>query len=225
VVGGLVALAMLVAVPGRDARAETVPLSTGASSQGDGAEAIDTVWRIAREHEDGRLVAIDGGRIVTGTDLPRPPQGVASGASHWLTPADGRQDDSVRLAYVTKFKLTRSQAEAASLDAHWSAGDDAVEVTLNGASVFRSETDGPAFQAWHDLTIDPGKGFRDGVNVLEFRLINPPRGAEKRSYFRLEGAVTLPSEVPEPATLILSTASTLILAGLSWKRRLARRND
>jgi len=31
--------------------------------------------------------------------------------------------------------------------------------------------------------------------------------------------------VPEPATLILSTASTLILAGLSWKRRLARRND
>lgn len=219
------ALATLGGGTGSAAHADEISLDTGSTIRGVGRGAVDMLWRVSYHGPEGRRRTDEPLRLMTDADRGGLEREAGDGASPWLIPAAARRDDGSEITYYTTFHLSKSQAAAATIDGRWSAGVEAAEVALNGTFISSEGTEAPAPGSWHELHIGSQGGFHDGVNVLEFHVLNASCDADAPSHFRFEGRVSYPSKVPEPATLILSTASTLILAGLSWKRRLARHKD
>ena len=215
------------------ARADAISLNTGVAETGTAEGVVDTRWRVSHKGSKGASMIDEGVRLTTAADSPLPGAEGSATASHSVAPesfdpglkTDDPADQTAEFTYYTKFELTKAQAASASIAALWISGGDTVEVTLNGDTALGDDPDRDALESWRELKIGAGAGFQAGVNVLEFHVVHHRREAGDPIGFQLEGKVSFPSKVPEPTALVLSTLSTLALAGLSWKRRLARRCD
>ncbi|WP_076345771.1 hypothetical protein [Paludisphaera borealis] len=202
------------------AKADFTNLSTGASLTGN----IDNNWTVVFPGQtNNQLETIAPG-------FPSPPwlSDAPSDASHWLVPVQYGQYNAppssgspIDYVYTTSFTLNADQLASASLSGQWASDNNTVSIKLNGGASLGSNSAANSYTTWSSLTTTT-TGFVLGLNTLEFHVANLPSGGNNPTGFRFEGGVTS-AAVPEPASLVMSAVSTLMLGGLSWKRRLARR--
>lgn len=201
------------------AKADVMNLSTGINVTGN----IDNLWTVSGSGvTNSQLETLSPG-------FPSPPWVADDSNSRWLVPVQFGQSNAppasnpaIDYDYQTTFNLSSADLLVAKLSGRWLSDNNTVQIYLNGNLITPgSNSVSNSYTTWTSLTGDGVGFFQTGANVLEFHVLNQPQEYNNPTGFRFEGGVT--TAVPEPASLIMSAVSTLMLGGLSWKRRLARR--
>jgi hypothetical protein len=213
-VAGLVACMSLVV-----GTAKAGNLSTGINVTGN----IDNLWTVSGPGvTDNRLETLSPG-------FPSPPWLADDANSRWLVPVQFGQGNAppttnppIDYDYKTTFNLSSADLLVAKLSGQWLSDNNTVHIYLNGNAIAPGvNSASSSFTTWTSLTGDGTGFFNLGANTLEFIVTNTVQEINNPTGFRFDGNVT--TAVPEPASLIMSAVSTLMLGGFSWKRRLARR--
>jgi len=222
----LIGLALFFATP---AAADPVGLfPTGIGSDGtllpDGATDPHYVVLSGPVTGATTVAVTDGFPITPGLWFPNGPR------SQWVAPPFVGPDDNPVGTYTfrTEFSLTEL-APNFTLQGLWSTDNSGRDILINGVSTGNTNI-APgefSFLAFSEFTV--GRGFRSGVNTLDFILGNAPcGGCTNPSGLRVEFTAARP--VPEPATLLLvAGCSGAIIVGRLWGfsegLRLAVRNS
>jgi hypothetical protein len=121
---------------------------------------------------------------------------------------NGQSDAPGQYMYATMFDLTGYDPATASIEFALAVDNALSDVMLNGVSI------GHAFQTTSDFTFQTpvtlSSGFERGLNLLEFKTVNYPGSTGNPNGLRVEFTSNAdPSEVPEPAGMILIGAGLL----------------
>lgn len=195
------------------AKAASIDLSTGVDVVGN----IDQRWTVAYPGQTLSTVEI----VQPG--FPIPPWLANSSTSGWVVPTDTGQSNAPQntdFVFSTTFNLAnQTERDSAALSGRWLSDNNTLSITLNGNAIAPG-VNGPTntYTAWTSLTGNGSGDFVIGDNHLVFTVHNGGGSNRNPTGFRFEGGVTVGS-VPEPASLVLSAASVLMLGGFSWKRR------
>lgn len=158
-------------------------------------------------------------RVVLDDAFPIPPWAPNDANSKWIGPATASNLDSDgdegRYVYRTTFDLTGLDADTAVLTGRWGTDNTGVDILINGISTGYTRP----FDAFGALaTFSITSGFVDGINTLDFVLLNVPGPANNPTGLRVDDLVGSAQPIPEPGTLAL-LASGLGGAIAQWRRR------
>lgn len=141
-------------------------------------------------------------KTVIDDGFPIPPWTANDADSRWITPI-GADDDGVGpgggYIYRTTFDLTGYAPATASITGLWSTDDAGLTIVINGVATSNTAP----WAALVPFTIS--SGFISGLNMLDFYVDNSggPTGLRVDSISGTADVLPEPSEVPEPATLVL----------------------
>ncbi|MCY3013638.1 MAG: autotransporter-associated beta strand repeat-containing protein [Planctomycetota bacterium] len=96
----------------------------------------------------------------------------ATGASSWIGPAsdDVLNGPGGQYVYRTTFDLTGIDPASVSISGMWAADDFGVEILINGMSEGYATWNSPGYWSFETFTVTGG--FVDGINTLDFVLVN-----------------------------------------------------
>lgn len=150
--------------------------------------------------------------------------------SRWIAPRPQQGIGNNEGQYIirTTFDLTGFDPNKAKITGKWAVDNSGADILINGVST--GLANGAGFGGFTDFTIETG--FIEGVNTLEFVVINAPSGINPTGFrAELRGTVELPDEPPsvveqpkplsvvagEPITLSVTADGTPPLT-YQWKR-------
>jgi hypothetical protein len=212
--GGLVALALLVVCAGQASAGPITVFNTGVDAGGnplpDGT--------IGDPHYT--LTVVPGGsttaiRVRTSAGgFPIGPWVGDNSSSAWIGPNnDGQVDGPVgQYHYVMTFTL--ASPGTVNFTGQWSTDNEGVDILLNGLSTGNSIPDPTSFTSFHNFTIT-GNGV-SGLNTLDFVVNNDGGPTGLRVEFFTANATPA---VPEPSTLSLAAIGLTGLLGYGWRCR------
>jgi hypothetical protein len=148
--------------------------------------------------------------------FPVPPWLDEGPSSRWIAPQPNQGVGSAPGTYVytTYFDLTGFDPTTATITGQFSADDNLTAIRLNGTSLGVSAG---GFNAWHPFTIPVGGAFVDGINTLEFDVVNGgtavnPAGFRVEMTGRAVGANEKPSILTQPASQTADEGDTVIFS-------------
>jgi hypothetical protein len=151
-------------------------------------------------------------------------------SSRWIAPRPQQGIGNNEGQYIirTTFDLTGFDPNKAKITGKWAVDNSGADIVINGISTGLANNAG--FGGFTDFTIETG--FIEGVNTIEFVVINAPSGINPTGFrAELRGTVELPDEPPsvveqpkalsvvagEPITLSVTADGTPPLT-YQWKR-------
>ena len=152
----------------------------------------------------------------------------ANGVSRWIEPISGSTDDHAAGTYIfrTTFNLTGFVANSAQLSLRVAVDNDLTEVRVNGASVAGTAVSGFSnFSSAISLT-SANTTFANGINTLDFVVVNQPGGTTNPTGLRVEatGTAITAAAAPEPGTLALLLTMTGPMGGAFLARHRRRKS-
>ena len=96
----------------------------------------------------------------------------ATGASSWIGPASDNalNGPGGQYVYRTTFDLTGIDPGSVSISGMWAADDFGAEILINGTSEGSATWNSPGYWSFETFTVT--SGFVDGINTLDFVLVN-----------------------------------------------------
>lgn len=125
--------------------------------------------------------------------------------------------ENINVTFVTTFDLTGFNPATAQIVGGWATDDFGIAISLNGiplSGLTNLATDFTNLNQLNPFSID--SGFRDGLNTLEFSVVNGPAPGGGPGGFRaqLNGSADI-APVPVPTALPLFIAASLPLITLA----------
>lgn len=196
--------------------------SVGLFATGVGADGTLLVEGAADAHYSVVSGPVVGATAVVETDgFPiRPGLWFDNGpGSQWIAPPlTGIHDNAVgTYAYRTEFSLSEGNPTDFELLGRWSTDNSGLDILINGLSTGNTNLAANEFTflTFRDFRIS--RGFRPGLNTLDFMVRNAPcGGCQNPSGLRVEFGV---APVPEPGTLLLLMTGAGGIGRRAWKQR------
>lgn len=116
-------------------------------------------------------------------------------SSRWIAPRpqQGIGNNEGQYILKTTFDLTGFDPNKAKITGKWAVDNSGADILINGVST--GLANGAGFGGFTDFTIETG--FIEGVNTIEFVVINAPSGINPTGFrAELRGTVELPDEPP-----------------------------
>jgi hypothetical protein len=149
------------------------------------------------------LISVPGGttqtlvRSSTG-GFPIPPWLGDDASSAWIGPDNAADLDGPAGQYIyrTTFDLTGLTPGTASISGQWSTDNLGVDILINGVSTGQSISNPESFRTFTSFVIN--SGFVEGVNTIDFVVLNQPYEGRNPTGLRVEMTGTA-AVTPEPA--------------------------
>lgn len=176
------------------------------------------------------LISVPGGttqtlvRSSTG-GFPIPPWLGDDGSSAWIGPNNAADLDGPAGEYVyrTTFDITGLIPETASISGVWSTDNLGIDILINGISTGQSISNPESFRTFTSFMINGG--FVEGVNTIDFVVLNQPYDGQNPTGLRVEMTGTA-AITPEPAMGLAWGIAVMGMAayslGCCWLRRRQR---
>lgn len=131
---------------------------------------------------------------------PIPPWIGDNASSAWIGPnTSDLSDPEGAYDYQLTFSLSGYVAATASISGKWSADNQGTDIRINGASTGSTAAD---FASFYTFAITGG--FVDGLNTLDFLVVNTPGYADNPTGLRVEMTGSAdPVSTPEPTSLAI----------------------